>query len=107
MKKKSAKKTKATTKSKSNTIFVQIASYRDPQLLPTIEDMLEKAEHPENIRIGIAWQFCTDDTWPDVDKYKDDSRFRIIEIDYKTVRGYAGPGMQFSSYTKKRSILYK
>lgn len=87
MKKKSAKKTKANANDKSNTIFVQIASYRDPQLLPTIEDMLEKAEHPENLRIGIAWQFCADDTWPDVDKYKDDSRFRIIEIDYKDSKG--------------------
>jgi hypothetical protein len=38
------------------TIFVQIASYRDPQLIPTIKDMLGKAKYPENLRLGIARQ---------------------------------------------------
>ena len=28
-------------------IFVQIASYRDPELLPTIRDCIDKAKHPE------------------------------------------------------------
>ena len=28
-------------------IFVQLASYRDPQLIPTIEDMLVKADNPK------------------------------------------------------------
>ena len=39
----------------NNRIFVQIASYRDPQLIPTIEDMLSKASHPENLVFGICW----------------------------------------------------
>ena len=38
-------------------IFVQIASYRDPQLVPTIEDMLAKASHPENLTFGLCWQY--------------------------------------------------
>lgn len=38
------------------TIFVQIASYRDPQLIPTIEDMLKNAKQPENLRIFVCWQ---------------------------------------------------
>ena len=29
-------------------IFVQIASYRDPQLIPTIKDMLVNAKKPKN-----------------------------------------------------------
>ena len=41
---------------KKDTIFVQIASYRDPQLLPTLKDMLDKAKYPDNLRIGISWQ---------------------------------------------------
>ena len=40
----------------ANTIFVQIASYRDPELIPTLNDMLEHAENPENLRICICWQ---------------------------------------------------
>ena len=79
--------TKKTAKKTENTIFIQIASYRDPQLLPTIEDMLAKAKNPQNLRIGIAWQRSAEDTWPDVDKYISDSRFRIVEIDYKESKG--------------------
>ena len=38
------------------TMFISIASYRDPQLLPTLNDMLDKAAHPENLHIAICWQ---------------------------------------------------
>lgn len=44
-----------------NTIFVQIASYRDPQLIPTLVDMLKHAAHPENLHIGICWQHGDDE----------------------------------------------
>ena len=27
-------------------IFVQIASYRDPELVPTIKNLIEQAAHP-------------------------------------------------------------
>ena len=40
----------------SNTIFIQIASYRDPQLLHTLRDALDKAKYPENLRFAICWQ---------------------------------------------------
>ena len=51
-------------KGKKGKIFVQIASYRDPELLPTIEDMLKKAKNPENLVFGICWQY---DETEDVD----------------------------------------
>ncbi|WP_329760008.1 GlcNAc-transferase family protein [Stenotrophomonas geniculata] len=38
------------------TIFVQIPSYRDPQLLPTLKDMIENAKSPFLLRIVICWQ---------------------------------------------------
>ena len=47
-------------------IFVQIASYRDPQLIPTINSMLETAKHPENVVIGVARQFHPDDKFDDL-----------------------------------------
>ena len=62
-----------------NTIFVQIASFRDPQLNPTIKDMLEKAKYPENLRIGICNQYNSEDDF-NLDEYKDDERFRIDNI---------------------------
>jgi hypothetical protein len=65
------KKTKKNTvkKNTSNTIFIQIASYRDPQLLPTLKDMLDKADHPENLRVGICWQHSDKDEWDTLDEY--------------------------------------
>jgi hypothetical protein len=36
-----------------NKIFVHIALYRDPELLPTIKDRLDKAKYPENLTFGI------------------------------------------------------
>lgn len=38
------------------TIFVQIASYRDPECQWTVKDLFEKAEHPERVTVGICWQ---------------------------------------------------
>lgn len=38
------------------TIFVQIASYRDPECQWTVKDLFEKAQHPERITVGICWQ---------------------------------------------------
>jgi hypothetical protein len=32
----------------NNKIFIQIASYRDPQLIPTIKDCIAKARNPKN-----------------------------------------------------------
>lgn len=68
-------------------IFVQIASYRDPQLLLTIKDMLNKAEYPENLRIGICWQHSTDDSWDTLEEFKNDTRFRILDINYAESKG--------------------
>lgn len=37
-------------------IFVQIASYRDPELIPTVLDLIEKSNDPKQLRIVVAWQ---------------------------------------------------
>jgi glycosyltransferase involved in cell wall biosynthesis len=68
-------------------IFIQIASYRDPQLIPTLKDCIEKAKYPENLVFSIAWQHSTDDAWDNLDEYKNDYRFKVIDIDYKESRG--------------------
>jgi hypothetical protein len=72
---------------KTNTIFIQIASYRDPQLLPTLKDCIEKAKYPENLRFSIAWQHSNDDEWDSLDNYINDSRFKILDIDYRDSQG--------------------
>jgi hypothetical protein len=65
-------------------IFVSIASYRDPQLIPTIEDALAKASRPENLRFGICWQHG-DDEGPL--PFASDERFRILDVDWRESRG--------------------
>ncbi|WP_244110473.1 UDP-N-acetylglucosamine-transferase, partial [Burkholderia ambifaria] len=44
------------------TIFVQIASYRDPQLIPTLLDLIERATRPDQLRIVVCWQHALDET---------------------------------------------
>lgn len=39
-----------------STIFIQIASYRDPELAATIADAIEKARHPDRLSFGVVWQ---------------------------------------------------
>ena len=68
-------------------IFVQIASYRDPQLIPTIENMLENSKRPKNLRIGVARQFHPDDKFDDLSKFENDSRFRILNIPHEEAEG--------------------
>jgi|688.fasta_scaffold02922_44 hypothetical protein len=71
----------------SDKIFVQIAAYRDPELLPTIRDCIKRADNPEDLVFAIAWQRAKEDTWDTLEEYKNDSRFKIIEIDYKEAQG--------------------
>ncbi len=70
-----------------DTIFVQIASYRDPQLVPTLDDLFEKADTPENLHITIAWQTSEEDIWDNLDKYSSDERVHIIKIPYQEAKG--------------------
>lgn len=72
---------------KKDKIFIQIASYRDPQLKPTILDCLNNAKYPENLVFCIAWQYSFEDTWDDMSSFRGDDRFKIIEIPYKSSRG--------------------
>lgn len=68
-------------------IFVQIASYRDPQLIPTLKSMLENAKKPKNLRIGICRQYHPDDKFDILDEYKDDKRFRVVDVLYSESKG--------------------
>jgi hypothetical protein len=68
-------------------IFIQIASYRDPQLILTIEDCIAKAKNPKKLVFSIAWQHSNEDKWDDLSLYKSDKRFKIVDIDYKDSNG--------------------
>ena len=59
-----------------NIIFVNIASYRDKELIPTVRDAIEKARNPERISFGICWQHGPED--PQTFNEKEDSLFDNI-----------------------------
>lgn len=68
-------------------IFVQIASYRDPQLIPTIRDLLSKAKYPELLTVAICRQYHPDDGFDNIDQYRSDQRFKILDVYYTQSKG--------------------
>jgi len=46
----------------SSDIFIQIASYRDPQLGPTLRDAAARATDPRRLHFCIAWQHGPEET---------------------------------------------
>jgi hypothetical protein len=65
---------------KNMKIFVQIASYRDPELVNTIVDMLDKAKRPKNLVLAIARQYAEEDGFDNLDKWRKDKRLWISLI---------------------------
>lgn len=65
-------------------IFVQIAAYRDPELLPTLRDCVAKAERPDRLRFGLAWQHGEEET---LAEFAHDPRMRIFECHWRESRG--------------------
>ena len=68
------------------TIFVQIASYRDQELPRSIASALSQANSPERIRFRICWQY-DEDTYTDLDPYIRDARFRVKQTHYEDSKG--------------------
>lgn len=67
-----------------STIFVSIAAYRDPELIPTIEDALAKARWPERLRFGICWQHGRNEPPPPT---LDGDRMRVLDVPWRESRG--------------------
>ena len=70
--------------SSNKKIFIQIAAYRDPQLVPTIKDCIANAKWPENLVFCIAWQHSPEEN---IDEIKKLDNVKIIDIPYMQSRG--------------------
>jgi hypothetical protein len=71
---------------KDPTIFVSIASFRDHQLISTVKNCLDRASRPENIRIGICWQY--DETeLENIARFDNDPRIQIHKVRWDEVDG--------------------
>src|SRR4051812_21511602 len=67
--------------SDTDTIFISIASYRDPECQHTVRDLFAKADHPERLRFGICGQY-------DPDEDKDCFEFPPQYPEYVREKGY-------------------
>lgn len=69
---------------KNDSIFISIASYRDPELLKTIRDCLHKSANPKKINFGICWQKDDDES---LEEFEDHPQVRIIDKHWKDSKG--------------------
>ncbi len=72
---------------KKPTILVHLPAYRDPELVPTIKDALAMAKYPKRIHFGICRQFREEDGFDNVDEFRNDKRFHIMDVPYKEAQG--------------------
>ena len=86
---------------KKDKIFVQIASYRDPELVPTIKDCIAKAKYPKRLTFGICWQRSKEDLWDNLDEYKDDKTFTIMDVPWNESQGLCWARCQIQKMYKK------
>lgn len=64
-------------------IFVSIVSYRDSELLPTVKSLLDNAENPENINLGVISQ----DTESDHADLSFVKNLSYVKMDFRDARG--------------------
>lgn len=72
-----------------NKIFVSIASFRDKELLKTVNSCFSKAKHPENIRIGICWQYDEEENITALDNHPQINIEKIYWKDVKSSTNWA------------------
>lgn len=68
------------------TILIQIASYRDWELVNTIESAIDKASNADRLRFAIVVQDAPDN-FSKLDKYIQDPRFKIKFQSWREARG--------------------
>jgi len=69
-----------------STIFVQIASYCDPQLASTIRSALAEAAHPERVMVGVCHQYGSDDERL-LDEFAGEPWLRVDRVPAEQARG--------------------
>ena len=66
------------------TIFIQIAAYRDPELIPTVKDCIDKAAKPNRLHFCIGWQYAEGEN---IDELRSIPNVKILEVPYKETKG--------------------
>lgn len=82
-----AEKHRGTAVKRDGRIFVNIASYRDPECQWTVKDMFEKAAHPDRVFAGICWQFDAEEDKHCFEVSTRPEQVRIYPIDWREAEG--------------------
>lgn len=67
-----------------SSIHVQIASYRDLELLPTLRDLFLKSSGKHKINVGVVWQKDERET---IGEFDGDNRVKVATYDWTESRG--------------------
>ena len=68
-------------------IYVQIASYRDPELIPTIKDCIAKAKNPNDLHFGLCIQYGDELTLKDIEFINSIAKTKVIILPYTESKG--------------------
>jgi len=69
---------------KKDTIFVQMAAYSDPELVPTVLDIFDKAKYPDRIKVCVCWQHKPEEN---IDEIAEDDRVLILDVPHEETKG--------------------
>jgi hypothetical protein len=78
---------KESIKNSKKKILIHLPAYREPELIPTIKSALENAEFPKRLVFGICRQYHPDDTFDNLDEFRNDPRFKIYDMLYSEAKG--------------------
>jgi hypothetical protein len=79
-------------------IFISIAAYRDPELLPTVIDLFEKAKDPSRLSVCICWQYGED-------IYEQEFLSEIVKRGYSNIKLLKVPHTKSKGVCWARSII--
>ena len=86
-------------------IFIHLPAYREPELVPTIKSALENAKYPKRLVFGICRQFNPEDKFDDVDEFRNDPRFKIMDIHYTEAKGLPYARYQINTMLKDEEYI--
>ncbi len=71
----------------SQTIFIQMAAYRDPELIPTLRDAIARASDPRRLHFCVAWQHGDELERSAFAELESQARFTILDIPHSESQG--------------------
>jgi hypothetical protein len=77
-----------------NKIFINIAAYRDPELIPTVRDAIENAKSKDRLSFGICWQHSPDE--PENFNEDEDPLFEGVKVKYIRIPAAESYGMNWA-----------